>query len=444
MTQLIETSSKASSSFLPVAYPFANSEQKELLLVLPVPFRVQGNQLLFESQACNGLEQWANNFGSVIVVAPIMPESLVQANKTIVWQDTQALAHPERFEFVPLPWAYSTKDFLLCYNPVRTTLSKLIKRSHYLQFAIGGLMGDWAAIAALEAKKQGRSYAIHTDRVEHLVIKNTTQTAPLKTRLKANLVAPIMEGYHKHIIKNCTLGLWHGNDCYAAYSPFCNNSHLIHDVHTKPSDIISPQALSVKAQQVKTDHTIRICYAGRLEQMKAPFDWVYAIETALNLGVKLHATWIGDGSLFEQTQAMIAQRGLGNAIELIGFESDRQILLQKIRQSHLMLFTHITPESPRCLIESLTCGTPIIGYQSHFAADLVKDFGGGSFVPVFKWKQLGELLVDLASDRQQLSQLIQQAGKNGSRFHDQAVFQERSNLIKKHLVVTTSATNAVA
>ena len=123
---------------------------------------------------------------------------------------------------------------------------------------------------------------------------------------------------------------------YKAYSPFCANSHPLHDVHTKPSDIISPQALSVKAQQVKTDHTIRICYAGRLEQIKAPFDWMHAIETALNLGVKLHATWIGDGRLFEQTQAMIAQWGLGNAIKLLGFESDRQKLLQKIRQSHLI------------------------------------------------------------------------------------------------------------
>lgn len=444
MTQLIETSSKHSLSFLPLAYPFANSEQKELLLVLPVPFRVQGNQLLFESQACNGLEQWANNFGSVIVVAPVIPESLAQADKAIVWRDTQSLAHCERFEFVPLPWAYSTKDFLLCYGPIRATLAKLIERSHYLQFAIGGLMGDWAAIAALEAKKQGRAYAIHTDRVEHLVIKNTIQTAPLKTRLKANLVAPIMEGYHKHIIKNCALGLWHGNDCYKAYSPFCANSHLIHDVHTKLGDIISPQALSLKAQQVKTDDTIRICYAGRLEQMKAPFDWVQAIETALNLGVKLHATWIGDGSLFEQTQAMIAQRGLGNAIKLLGFESDRQKVLEKIRESHLMLFTHITPESPRCLIESLTCGTPIIGYQSQYVSDLVKDFGGGKFVPVLKWKQLGELLVDLVSDRQQLSHLIQQAGKNGTRFHDQAVFQERSNLIKKYLPTTIYTNSTVA
>lgn len=432
MNQLIEsTRAIASPSFLPFVHQ-QNLKKAAMLLVLPVPFRVQENQLFFESQACNGLEQWADNFESVIVAAPVIPEYLAQENKTITWQNTQYLKNPTRFEFVPLPWAYSTREFLISYGLVRATLGQLIQRSRYLQFAIGGLLGDWAAIAALEAKRQARAYAIHTDRVEHRVIQCTTQGRPLKTRLKANLVAPIMAGYHKHIIKNCALGLWHGHDCYSAYSPFCNNSHLIHDIHTKLSDIITPQELSVKAQQVKSAETIRICYAGRLDPMKAPFDWVKAIETALKLGVKLHATWMGDGSLFEQTQAMITKRGLGNAIELLGFESDRQKLLQRIRESHLMLFTHVTPESPRCLIESLTCGTPIIGYQSHYALDLVKDLGGGMFVPVTDWKQLGEALVNLSSDRHLLSQLIAQAGKNGTRFHDQAVFQERSDLIKKH------------
>jgi len=68
-----------------------------------------------------------------------------------------------------------------------------------------------------------------------------------------------------------------------------------------------------------------------------------------------------------------------------------------------MLFTHVTPESPRCLVESLTCGTPIIGYQSRYCEDLVKDFGGGTFVPVQDWKQLGELLYTLSKARQFLS-----------------------------------------
>ena len=98
-----------------------------------------------------------------------------------------------------------------------------------------------------------------------------------------------------------------------------------------------------------------------------------------------------------------------------------------------MLFTHVTPESPRCLIESLVRGTPIIGYHSEYADDLVNNLGGGMFVPVENWEQLGNLIAKLSNNPQHLSTLIEQAGKNGNRFNDQAVFQERSELIKKHL-----------
>jgi glycosyltransferase involved in cell wall biosynthesis len=369
----------------------------------------------------------------VIVAAPILPEALATQEKTITWQDTATLAKPHRFEFVPLPWAYSPLKFFFCYRSVRASLGELISRCRYLQFAIGGLFGDWAAVAALEAHKQGRPYSIHTDRVEHEVMLQSSQGAKLKTRLKSRIMAPLIASYHKQIIKNCSLGLWHGQDCYSAYSPFCKNSYLIHDIHTKPSDCISNLELLQKVQRAKSDETIRICYAGRIDPMKAPLDWVKAIARARDLGVKLHATWMGDGPLRQEMEAMIAEMGLNSVIELTGFVSDRTKLYKKIGESHIMLFTHVTPESPRCLIESLVRGTPIIGYHSEYADDLVNNLGGGRFVPLEDWEQLGNLIAQLSNDRKRLSKLIQEAGKNGARFNDQAVFLERSELIKKHL-----------
>lgn len=407
--------------------------QKGMLLVVPVPFRAKGNQLLLESQACTGLERWADNFESVIVVAPTVPESIAEVNKTVTWRDTATLADPKRFEFVPLPWAYSVLKFMSCYRSARASVAELISRCRYLQFAIGYLYGDWAAVAALEARKQGRAYAIHTDRVEHEVIVRTAKGANLKTQLRTRVVAPMMARYHQHLIKNCALGLWNGQDCYAAYSPFCTNNHLIHDIHTKPSDAISNKELIEKVKRATSDETIRICYAGRIDAMKAPLDWVQTVERARDSGVNLHATWMGDGALFDEMKAAIAQRGLNSCIELTGFEQNRERVLKTIRESHIMLFTHITAESPRCLIEALICGTPIIGYHSKYVEDLVKDFGGGMFVPVKDWKQLGDLVVALSKDRQCLSQLIKEAAENGARFNEEAIFRQRSEVIKSNL-----------
>lgn len=54
-------------------------------------------------------------------------------------------------------------------------------------------------------------------------------------------------------------------------------------------------------------------------------------------------------------------------------------------------------------------------------------------MPMKDWKQLGDLVVTLSKDRQLLSQLIKEAGENGTRFNDEAIFHERSELLKKHL-----------
>lgn len=306
-------------------------KRKELLLVLPVPFLVKDNQLFFESQACNGLERWADNFGSVIVAAPTIPEALAIKNKSIVWQNINSLVQLERFELVPLPWAYSLPKFIVNYYTIKPHLKELIGRCHYLYFGIGGLWGDWASVAAIEARKLGREYVIQTDRVEHQVILATSKEASLLTQTKKKIIAFLMSKYHQLIIKNCTLGLWHGNDCYSAYSPFCKNNHLIHNIHLKRSDQITQEELTKKIQSVTTDPILRICYAGRMDSMKAPLDWVKAIAKAKELGVNLQAIWLGDGSLFETTKELIEQLKLNDCIQLVGFESNRQNLLETIK-----------------------------------------------------------------------------------------------------------------
>ncbi|XHX78359.1 MAG: glycosyltransferase [Stenomitos frigidus ULC029] len=401
--------------------------------MLPVPFRSVNGQLFFEAQACNGLEQWADNFGFVTVAALVMPEHLVAQQTTIVWQDTATLTKPQRFAFVPLPWAYSIPLFLSHYRSTYALLSRLVQRSRYLQFCIGGLVGDWAAVAAIAAYRQKRAYAIHTDWVEHKHLLQVTKDESPPKRLKALVLSFCMEKYNAWIIRRAALGLWHGADCYTGYSPLCDNSFLIHDIHTKASDVIAPAELAAKVSRILSEQTIRLCYAGRMEPMKAPLDWLKAVERAHRLGVDLKATWIGTGSLMDEMQRLIVERDLGSVIELVGFESDRGKLLKKIRDSHLMLFTHITPESPRCLIEALISGTPIIGYQSDYAEDLAQKFGGGEFVPIGQWERLGDLLATLSSDRPHLARLIQQAGENGKRFNSKVVFRERSDLMKAYL-----------
>jgi glycosyltransferase involved in cell wall biosynthesis len=400
-----------------------------MLLVLPVPFRLKGNALLFEAQACNGLNRWADNFSKVVVAAPVMPEEMAQANKTIVWEDTASVLN-ERITCIQLPWAYGIKDFLLTYRRYRKLLAEQIKACEYLQFAIGGLFGDWAALAAVEAKKQGRLYAIHTDRVESQLWRKLAEGSSGPRAWKKRIEANLMDRYHRSVITHCAAGLWHGQECYAAYSPWCKNNHIIHDVHTKPADAISAVDMDAKLREVCNAAELRIAYAGRMAEMKAPLEWVKAIGRARDKGVAVSATWYGDGELRSQVEAEIDALKLNGMVKLAGFVSDRKILLEGLRSAHLMLFTHITPESPRCLLEALICGTAIVGYDNAFAQDLTFERGGGSYVPMHDWQALGDRIADLSAQRNELRQLLSQAAANGKRFNDEDLFRERSEIVK--------------
>jgi glycosyltransferase involved in cell wall biosynthesis len=416
------------------------AKPQSMLLVLGLPFRREGDRLLCESQAVNGLQRWGDNFESVILAAPVMPTDLPQDwQNQGIWIDVATL-DPQQFEFVPLPWAYALPDFLRHYASTRSQLADLVKRCSYLQFGLEWLIGDWAAIAAIEAAKQGKAYAIHKDIVSHKMLLQTATS--FKSRLLARFKAPLIQAYHHWIIRHADLGLWHGADCYAAYSSLCPNSYLIHDIHTKPSDLITTAALAVKQDSTLTG-VLRICYVGRMAAMKAPLQWVQTMARLKELGVEFTATWVGDGEQRAETEAAIATLGLTSYIQVLGFESDRQRVLQHFREAHVLVFTHVTPESPRCLIEALISGTPILGYESAYAKDIVKTNPlAGSFVSVGNWQQLAEVIRSVDRDRPTLAQRTLAAAACGQHFSDEAVFLERSRLIKHHLTPSTSIQDA--
>ena len=401
-----------------------------MLLVLPVPFRLFEGELYVESQAANGLDRWADSFARVAVAAPVIPEALVPGLAGVVWTRVSALEHAQRVVCHPLPWAYTPASFLRSVRTVRRQLRGWIAESEHLQFAIGGLWGDWAAVAALEAARMGRRYAIHTDRVEHVLMRKTAGGSALR-RLKIAVEAPLMERYHRHVIRGSSLGLWHGDDCFQAYSPWCGENHLVHDVHTKATDLIGDDEVERKVAEVVTAETLEVCYAGRLDPMKAPLEWLRAVAAARARGARLNATWYGEGAMLEQAQAECARLGLGGTVRFAGFVAGRAELLAHVRQAHVFLFTHVTPESPRNLLEALVCGTPIIGYDNAYAADLLGGRGGGALVPLHDTEALGALLAELSAGRTRLAGMVREAAANGCRFTDAGVFAERSDLVKR-------------
>lgn len=402
---------------------------RSLLLYAPVPLYSGKDGYMLEDQACNGLRRWSENFDQVIVMHPLENGAAPPS-----WIPVQSSGIDlSRVEIVALPTAYRPDQFLAHYWSVRKKIAQLIDRAHYLSFSIGGLFGDWGSVAAMEAHRKSRRYAVWTDRVESEVVRHQARTAPtLKARLRASLYHRPMAMLERAIIRRATVGLFHGAETYAAYAPYAQAAEIVHDIHLQEEDRIPAEVLENKIQ-ASLANPLKICYVGRAESMKGTDDWIEVMMGLNAAGIEFHATWLGDGDHLSVMKAKVNRLHLDGQITLPGFVRDRADILETLRESQLFVFCHKTPESPRNLIEALVSGTPIVGYDSPFPKDLISLNGGGLLSTKNDVKALVTSLIELAGDRQRLSKLIRRAALDGSAFNDVAVFRHRSEAIRKYL-----------
>lgn len=400
-----------------------------LLIHLSVHLHARGSELQLEDQACNGLRLWLRHFERLIVTIPLDPAPPPPAWVPVAEALGDDLA---RIEFVTLPVAYRPDRFLAALPEGIRKLRPAIRRADYLGFAIGGLFGDWGMVGAVLAHRMGLPFYVWTDRVESEVVRNEARSGPWRRRLRAWLTHGLMARAERAVIRRADLGLFHGRETFEAFAPHCRNPQVVHDIHIRRADHIGPARLAAKVTAA-SGGPLRICYVGRADPMKGPDDWLDVLDGLVREGVDFEATWLGEGSMLDAMRARVAGGALAGRVSLPGFLRDRAAVLEALRAAHLMLFCHKTPESPRCLIEALTSGTPIVGYDSAFPRELIEAHGGGRLTPRNDVPALVGQLAELGRDRARLADLIDRAARDGARFDDETVFRHRSELIRRHL-----------
>ncbi|MBO9408834.1 glycosyltransferase [Shimia sp. R9_1] len=402
------------------------SNAERLLIYAPVPlYRAEG-QLFLEDQARVGLRLWADNFATVAAMMPV-----IDAPPPVGWSAYQ-FGDLDRVALHPLPAAYSLAGFAKHYPATRHKIRSLIKEADVLSFAIGGLLGDWGAVACFTAKSAGRRFAVWTDRVESEVTRLTATQGPLRTRLRKRLTAGPMWALEKAVIRRADLGLFHGRETFDTYAPFNRNPHVVHDILLDRSFQIDTTSFQAK-QSALQQGPLQIVYAGRADAMKGPLEWLSVLQGLRDAGVVFHASWLGDGPMLEEMRRAVAKAGLEAQVSLPGFVQDREVVMAALRRAHIFLFCHKTPESPRCLIEALMSGTPIVGYDGAYPRELVAAHSGGRFVPRGDVQALSETVKTLAQQPEALLSLQGSARQDGQAFDQDSVFRHRSAILKQAL-----------
>ncbi len=398
-----------------------------LLLYVPVPVHRHEGRIWIEDQAIIGLHRWSENFGHVDVMMP-MQEIAPPAG----WSPSTPVDALDNISLHLLPTAYRPDRFFRQLPRTRRRIAALIAQADYLSFSIGGLFGDWGAVSGFAAHRMGRRFAIWTDRVESEVTRRAIHTGPLKSRLRARLYHRPMAALERAVIRRATVGLFHGRETFDHYSPHARQSEIVHDILVSRADHIAPDRLAAKRAEARSG-PLRLLYVGRADAMKGPLDWLDVLRGLRARGVDFRATWLGTGTEHAEMVQTVAREGLSEVVDLPGFVTDRARVLGEMRRAHVFLFCHKTPESPRCLIEALFSGTPLVGYDGAFARDLIRDDRGGVLRPIGDVEGLVEAVAGLDADRARLAGLIGAAFDCGRPFDDETVFRHRSEIIRRYL-----------
>lgn len=409
----------------PAADSAAGQPAGSLLLVLPLIVHQRQGRFFIERQAGNGLGQWLRHFARMTLAVKLLPGD--PPADSIAVED---LALGDRLAVVPLPPAWTPWTFVLAYPSMRRTLARLIDGHDYLQFALGGAWGDWGAIGALLAARRGRKASVWTDRVESEVMRMEALRLSGARRLFRWANSRIAKYLERAAIRRATLGLFHGSDTFASYRQFSANPHLVHNIHLKPTDRIPADRLAAKMDAVPFA-TLDLVYAGRVHPDKGVMDWIETLRLAAQAGISFRARWFGAGPELDDARRRIEDLGLADCIAFPGPLLDRAALIEQLRGAHAMLFCHRTPESPRCLIEALVSGTPIVGYGSAYPEELIADHGGG-LLTAMNPASLAQAVISLAQDRSRLAMLIARAARDGAEMNDEAVFGHRAALMKRY------------
>lgn len=130
------------------------------------------------------------------------------------------------------------------------------------------------------------------------------------------------------------------------------------------------------------------------------FDRLYSRDTSVKLEL------LGDGRQREELENQARARSSGNAVSFLGFRSDR---LERLSNFDLFVMTSSLEGIPRCLMEAMAMGVPVVAYDIPGVDQLVEHGVTGLLAPHGDVDALEKLCSQVLSDQKLASRLTTNA-----------------------------------
>lgn len=416
------------------AHPARTPEENEtapegrLLLVIPSVVGYDNGALVVDGDFANNLRAYLRRFSSVSVMSPARAEASTFPS-VVKKEDIPGF---ERLELHILPEAYREDRYFRHRKRMKAWLSEEIAKARYILISPHAAF-DWSTLAAELCVAQGRRYNMEADWNLPEVTRYIWSTMPPGLKKVRKYLWQI---YHNrkymNCLKNSEIALVQGEDVYNEYKQIAPRCFSVLNVQITDDDRISDDVLEKKIGGIRSERPLKLYYAGRAMDIKGPFHWIDVVERLRDAGLGFTAEWAGDGPDLESMKREVEQRGLSDVCNFLG-KLGREAVKAAMTEADIFLFCHMTKESPRCLVEALASGTPIVGFGTDYSRSLVRKRGGGAFVERGDVAGLAKLVAEYGAEREKLEGLVRGAAASGRMLDREAAIEERIGLMKQYL-----------
>jgi len=158
---------------------------------------------------------------------------------------------------------------------------------------------------------------------------------------------------------------------------------------------LAPYRKTLPVQDFSAASGLHLGYVGQLIPRKGLADLLQAFNLLWQRFPDSKLTLIGEGSQRSELEALAKTLPAASAISFFGFRGDRIVLLKDFDAFAL---TSSLEGIPRCLMEAMAVGVPVVAYDIPGVDQLITHESTGLLAPLGDWQQLANHLIRLAAE----------------------------------------------
>jgi glycosyltransferase involved in cell wall biosynthesis len=250
-------------------------------------------------------------------------------------------------------------------------------------------------------------------------------------RLRRNVWTTRLEGRLRRAV-TCAAGVQcNGTPTYEAYRSINPSPLLFFDSRVTNEMLASDQALEKRIEILLAGGPLRLAFSGRLVDIKG-VDHLPLVAAALRLrGVPFVMEIYGGGELEARLHRMISEMGLQRHVRLRGVaDFATQLIPAMSSGADLFVCCHRQGDPSCTYLETMSCGTPIVGYDNEAFRGVAWHSGVGWTTPLDDPRALAGRIAQLDSDRAALAT----AARAAKAFAARHSFEETMRRRVEHLL----------